>query len=582
VFSPFAAWGDFPGSSGDYFSTPDSAAADLSGNATVVMYLALDDWTPSTLHTLLSKWDTTDRAYALDLSTDGKLNFVASSDGTNTTLNKPCTIALGFSNGTGHWVRGTIDYTAGTVSYYKSDSSPWTPYNKIAWELIETISHSDTAMANSAETLKIGAQLAGGTTNVSSGKVMRAAVIASTDPTVAPSVDFDARTFTPGVTTATASTGEVWTANGNVSIEQNIPAPWDASGPLGYLSEQAGTNLITHSLDYSNAAWTNTGPVTITANADQAPDGSTTAVTLEDNGGATVEFLADTVSVANDSATYTFSVPIKKDSVTSRFPEISANLTGGTAANSSVQLNTKTGEVASRTGTASSNYGVINEAGYWRLWVKVANNSSGNTTLQLNLIPARADALGGSTSTNGTITVWHSQCETISFPTSVIPTSGAAGTRNADVLTYSAVGNADSFPMTVSAEHTPHTLTLSGARVISIDDGTANERVQILYPTGTPRLLAVDGGATQASVDSGNGTLIVGVTSNLAGTVAANDFELYQEGVSAGTDVSGTAGIVPTTIRIGMDQVSASHTSGTIRNVKIFNKRLNDSQVKNL
>jgi len=123
-----------------------------------------------------------------------------------------------------------------------------------------------------------------GTANVASGKIARAAIFASTDlgANTAPSVDFDARTFTPGVTTATASTGEVWTANGNVSIEQNIPSPWDASGPLGYLSEQAGTNVQPYSSDLTNAAWSHPR-FTMTANNAIAPDGTKTGVLLTVN-----------------------------------------------------------------------------------------------------------------------------------------------------------------------------------------------------------------------------------------------------------------------------------------------------------
>ena len=62
---------------------------------------------------------------------------------------------------------------------------------------------------------------------------MRAYAIASTDPTVAPAWDFDARALTPGVTTGTMSTGEVWTAVGNGTIEAQIPARGMHLGHLG-------------------------------------------------------------------------------------------------------------------------------------------------------------------------------------------------------------------------------------------------------------------------------------------------------------------------------------------------------------
>jgi hypothetical protein len=248
VFSPFARWGDLPGSSGDYFSTPDSAAADVTGGITLVAYSASDDWT-STNQIFISKWLNAggQKSYAFRVSADGKLHLFATDDGTTTANHDAAsTEAVSFTDGTGHWVRVSFSPTANTLDFYTSDDSPWTPYHDITWTQLGTQAAFSSAIASiySGSSLVNVGTVDAGVGSPFAGKIMRAAVIASTDPTASPSVDFDARAFTPGVSTAVTSTGETWTANGNTSIESNIPAKWDADGPEGYLSEGARTNSV--------------------------------------------------------------------------------------------------------------------------------------------------------------------------------------------------------------------------------------------------------------------------------------------------------------------------------------------------
>ena len=114
---------------------------------------------------------------------------------------------------------------------------------------------------------------------------MRAAVIASTDPTVAPSVDFDMRAHISGNTLVTP-TGETWTLQGNAAVEGGkfAVSQWDAKGPYGYLAETAGENKLLQS-DAFTTTWaaSNSAPV---VNYAIAPDGTKTAWRLIDDSGA--------------------------------------------------------------------------------------------------------------------------------------------------------------------------------------------------------------------------------------------------------------------------------------------------------
>jgi len=178
-----------------------------------------------------------------------------------------------------------------------------------------------------------------------------------------------------------------------------------------------------------------------------------------------------------------------------------------------------------------------------------------------------------------------SQFEAGSFPTTYIPTTTTSATRNADVLTYSAVGNADSFPMTVSVEVTgigPADNSLNYYD-LNIDDGTNGDHVFSVRGGGLSGHYAqVQATTLQADLFSSSKRWLSGVTERRTVAVGSNDAEMYVDGLSIASDssVSFPSGI--TTIRIGTNYLSAKQSHGTIRNVKIYAKRLSDAQVASI
>ena len=76
---------------------------------------------------------------------------------------------------------------------------------------------------------------------------------------------------------------------------------------------------------------------------------------------------------------------------------------------------------------------------------------------------------------------------------------------------------------------------------------------------------------------------IYGVPYTATVAFATDDVELYVDGVTTGTpDTSAAMPTGLTTIAVGTGWAGANNLSGTIRNVKIFNRRLNDTQVGTL
>jgi hypothetical protein len=578
AFSPLAKWADLPGSSGDYISTPD---VDIGTTDLIAVWNgSLDDWTPSSNEALVSKWTGagSQATFIFDVNSDGTLRFAVSSNGATggaTTGTASSDTATGFQNGSIHWARADYDASEAEVTFYISDDSPWTPYSEITWTQFGdpvAVTNSITSMFNSTAVIEVGSTQTG-TGLVQSGTANRMAIFTTIGSTAAvPVVDFDARAFTPGVSTAVCPDGATYTVNGNVSIEQNIPAPWDASGPLGYLSEQAGTNLLTYSQDLSTN-WTNVRS-TDTQNYAVAPDGTKTANRLVDGGGTSGQtaYIVQALAAVS-SGSNTVSVYAKADQTnwimlyTENFD--TTELTYFDVLNGTVGTSQHDSAICEPVGN-----------GWFRCSVEFQTTTDLSGDFEIYLADADGDnavAHAGSVS----VLLWGAQVEAGSFPTTYTPTTTTSSTRNADVLTYSAVGNADSFPMTVSGEFYRLSEISATGTFLSVDDGTANEAMRMGVNSSDQHFVYMaDGGVGQINNISGKEAR-AGIQFDMALAVATNDGEFYVDALSEFTDTSCTTPAV-TTIHIGSNHLSAQQPYATTRNVKIHTKRLNDAQVATL
>lgn len=114
---------------GDFVSTPDQAALDITSDIDLRAETALDDWTPAATSTVVAKWGAAgQRSYALRVSTAGALVLEWSNDGTTirtatSTVTLPAAIAA-LVNGQRLKIRATLDVDNGagnhTVTFYYS------------------------------------------------------------------------------------------------------------------------------------------------------------------------------------------------------------------------------------------------------------------------------------------------------------------------------------------------------------------------------------------------------------------------------------------------------------------------------
>lgn len=114
-----------PGSPSTYAETPDSPANSIAGDMDIRLKVAAEDWTPSPAQTLMAKVHSTGTlAWAFYL-TGGLQLQISTPSGTGVFVDS--TAALGFTDGTAHWVRVTHRKSDGRHQFFTSDDgSNWT------------------------------------------------------------------------------------------------------------------------------------------------------------------------------------------------------------------------------------------------------------------------------------------------------------------------------------------------------------------------------------------------------------------------------------------------------------------------
>jgi hypothetical protein len=267
-----------------------------------------------------------------------------------------------------------------------------------------------------------------------------------------------AATYAATALTGNASSGLlVWGAQLSASGSLDTYVPTVAAAPssavyygprLGYdpttlaarglLIEEARTNLITNSINLAYTPWSLANIFARTPNVGLAPDGTYAAALIEDNSTAAAQYVDAGITVANDSNWVTWSLFVKAG--TSDLCHLRAYLTGGTVSLGSgvgVNFTFSTKTLAAPTGTGGQGTPTASDVGYvelpngwFRLWVRIQNNSTGNVSLTCRIFPANA-----STATTGTLYVWGAQAEVGTFPSSHVPTI-PTWTGRASAATY--------------------------------------------------------------------------------------------------------------------------------------------------
>ena len=377
--------------------------------------------------------------------------------------------------------------------------------------------------------------------------------------------------------TGNGGTSMIWDENAILVSTINNQPRFDhdpvTGAALGLLIEEARENLCLQSEDFSTT-WTVTGPPVITTNSAVAPDGNTTADTLEDDDNGAWESVSQSFTVVNDSTSWVFSLYIKKDADTTRFPEIQIRFAGGTAIQTALQLNTSTGAINHRMGSGAVS--VTDVGDYWRLVLSGSNNSTGNTTLEIWVFPAVTTVFGNiEASATGSIIAWGAQLENAAFPTSYIKTTTAAVTRSVDVatVTLSDVPEFDETQGTFFVEGS--VLALDPFQYLIFmnngDSDTLDAHIILIDMDNHMRYLVTN--TVDVADFHGGGSPSINMAFKVAVTYALNDFSGYFNGTAMGTDTSGAPPTSQTIIQLGNRYDAARALNGHIAQIKYWDVR---------
>ena len=259
------------------------------------------------------------------------------------------------------------------------------------------------------------------------------------------------------------------------------------SGCGSWLFEPQSTNKVTYSEDFSS--WT-IFDVNLTSDAIISPDG-TLSGTLAASTGAPFDQIKMNTTASGDA---TFSVFVKKlTDDTIDFEVRGVGIGGSTGSQmrftfSTEQLSLITNGVPSS--TLVENYG--------NGWFRISLTYLGTTSVDsVSIIPSYASSIIRSAY------IWGAMLEENSFSTSYIPTSGSSVTRNQDVCNNGgSLASINSTEGTLYAQIAALSDDLTN-RVISLSNGTTNERVVMQYRNSTNRIRCFikSGGSFYATID---------------------------------------------------------------------------------
>lgn len=181
---------------------------------------------------------------------------------------------------------------------------------------------------------------------------------------------------------------------------------------------------------------------------------------------------------------------------------------------------------------------------------------------------------------NLTVYAWGPQIEAGSIATSYIPTTTAAVTRNADVISVTGAvsGCIGQTQGTIYAEVDVRRFT-NGNRIVCLSDGTSDNRI-ILQEGANSTLQTIVTNATSGVVDISTASGRTAGIYKIAIGYKQDDFAVYVNGSQTGTDNTGG---VPACNQIFIGKIETTATTNQfndrIRAVALYTTRLTNAQL---
>jgi hypothetical protein len=355
----------------------------------------------------------------------------------------------------------------------------------------------------------------------------------------------------------------------------NIPRLDYSNGTCpSLLVEPQRTNLTLYSEQINNAAWNKQGG-SVTTNSTISPDGTQNADLFTENTANVDHAIFDVVSYFVAGTTYTISFYAKANGRT-KVELVSAN--SGTCPNGRFDLVAETATAIN----ASFNAQIESVGdGWFRCSVSRVAPNTGLDVPYYAMVESFGTITYVGDGTSG-MYFWGMQSEAGSYPTSYIPTTSAAVTRNADVISKtgisSLIGQTEG---TLFVDFVCNGFADFGTPLCINNGSTANSIWITTFGNGDIRGEVFGSSNVQASFTYSGG--VVGQRYKLALVYKANDFAMYVNGTLVGSDSSGTLPI--NLSRVDFDYANASlfvKSALEINAAALWKTRLTNAQLAQL
>jgi hypothetical protein len=287
------------------------------------------------------------------------------------------------------------------------------------------------------------------------------------------------------------------------------------------LLEPQRTNVITNNNDFATGA----ANVTVLSNNATSPEGYQNADLITGDAGT----LTKSVNFSGASAgAYTLSVFAKYN--TQQWIQLAA---GGIATYANFDI---------QNGVLGTTNGTSQIEDYGNGWYRCSVNLVSGTPLSfvVFLVTNGTSARFSTTTSTGSFWAYGIQSEIGAYPTSVIPTLGAALTRGADAASKtSATALIGQTEGTLFVEFVVDSSSSPTMAFFVSAAGVFDNAIWIQQNASDSVIFRVFSGTTEQCSITKTG-LTNGQTVKIAGAYKANDFVLYVNGVQVGTDNSGT------------------------------------------
>jgi len=381
--------------------------------------------------------------------------------------------------------------------------------------------------------------------------------------------DFD---FTrSGEATRINSQGLIETVGNGVSRLNYPMIDGKVVGCPHHILEPQRTNLVTYSEDFSNAYWSKSR-ASVVLNSTISPDGSLNASKLVEDTTSGGHILYKN-NITTGAGINTLSVKVKANG---RNWVLLYDSEQGEA----VYFDIKNGVAGTIVGTPDA-YSIKKLPNGW---YDISLTTTATLRVDFQIYTAESDGnnayLGDGVSG---IYVWGAQLEQGSYPTSYIPTNGTTVTRSAETATGS--GDAATFNDSegVLMAEISALSDEGGIRAISLNNGSAQNRISIRYNSTSNQIQYqyTVGGSVQANILAN--VVDVKTPHKIAVKYKLNDFELFIDGISRGTDLVGS--IMPSGTLTNLDfngSGSIDYFYGNTKQIQYYNSALTDSELEEL